>query len=174
MKTRLGMSTAYLSAGSNIGDRIGYLQQANNLLKYTDGITVVDSSSIYETEPVGYREQEWFANAVLRIETGLNPQELLAECMRIEIQLGRERNPENRWGPRTLDLDILFYEDEIVSEESLRIPHPRMHERAYALVPMLELDPDFIHPIIKKTVLEIHNGLEEPEEVYLYGTRGNF
>lgn len=168
------MSTAYLCAGSNIGDRIGYLQQANNLLKDTQGIIVINSSSIYETEPVGFKDQEWFANAVLKIETTLSPRDLLSECMRIEIQLGRERNPQNQWGPRTLDLDILFYDDLIVSEEDLQIPHPRMHERAYALVPMLELDPDFVHPVIKKTVFELHNGLEEPEEVYLYGTRGNF
>jgi len=168
------MSTAYLSAGSNIGDRIGYLQQANNLLKDIEDITVVASSSIYETEPVGFRDQEWFANAVLEIVTKLSPGELLAECLRIECQLGRERNPENRWGPRTIDLDILFYDNEVILEESLQIPHPRMHERAYALVPMLELAPDFVHPVIKKTILELHNELEEPEEVYLYGTRGNF
>ncbi len=168
------MITAYLCAGSNIGDRVGYLQQANNLLKDADGITVVDISSIYETEPIGFKDQEWFANAVLKIETTLTPYELLATCMRIEQQLGRKRHPENRFGPRTLDLDILFYEDQVISDESLQIPHPRMHERAYALVPMLELDPDFVHPVIKKSVFEIHDELEEPEEVYLYGTRGNF
>jgi 2-amino-4-hydroxy-6-hydroxymethyldihydropteridine diphosphokinase len=168
------LSTAYISAGSNIGDRIGYLQQANILLKDTPGVEVSAISSIYETEPVGYKDQEWFANAVLKIETDLSPSDLLAECLRIESKLGRERKDEERWGPRTLDLDILFYDSEVVSEDDLRIPHPRMHERAYALVPMLELDPDFIHPIIGKTVLEIHNELEEPEEVYLYGTRIDF
>jgi 2-amino-4-hydroxy-6-hydroxymethyldihydropteridine diphosphokinase len=168
------MSTAYLCAGSNIGDRVGYLQQANMLLKDTEGITVTDISSIYETEPVGFKDQEWFANAVLKIETTLTPQELLRECMRIEKQLGRNRNEEERWGPRTLDLDILFYDNEIIMEESLQIPHPRMHQRAYALVPMLELDPDFIHPIIKKSVMKIHDELEDPEEVYLYGTRCDF
>jgi len=168
------LSTAYISAGSNIGDRIGYLQQANILLKDTPGVEVSAISSIYETEPVGYKDQEWFANAVLKIETDLSPSDLLAERLRIESKLGRERKDEERWGPRTLDLDILFYDSEVVSEDDLRIPHPRMHERAYALVPMLELDPDFIHPIIGKTVLEIHNELEEPEEVYLYGTRIDF
>lgn len=168
------MSTAYICAGSNIGDRVGYLQQANILLKDTPGITVLDISSIYETEPVGYKDQEWFANAVIKIETDLEPHDLLIECMRIEKQLGRDRSTEERWGPRTLDLDILFYDDRIIAEEDLRIPHPRMHERAYALVPMLELDPDFVHPIIGKTVIDLHNELEEPEEVYLYGTRIDF
>lgn len=165
------MNTAYICAGSNIGDRIGFLQQANNLLNYTQGIKVIDSSSIYETEPVGYKDQEWFANAVLQISTTLTPEELLQECMRIEKQLGRTRSPENRWGPRTLDLDILFYDNKIISEDTLQIPHPRMHERAYALVPMLELDPDFLHPIIEKSISDLHSELEEPEEVYLYGTR---
>lgn len=168
------MSTAYICAGSNIGDRVGYLQQANMLLKDTPGITVLEISSIYETEPVGYKDQEWFANAVIKIETDLEPHDLLAECMRIEKQLGRDRSTEERWGPRTLDLDILFYDDRIIAEEDLRIPHPRMHERAYALVPMLELDPDFVHPILGKTVVDLHNELEEPEEVYLYGTRIDF
>lgn len=168
------MSTAYICAGSNIGDRVGYLQQANILLKDTPGITVLDISSIYETEPVGYKDQEWFANAVIKIETDLEPHDLLIECMRIEKQLGRDRSTEERWGPRTLDLDILFYDDRIIAEEDLRIPHPRMHERAYALVPMLELDPDSVHPIIGKTVIDLHNELEEPEEVYLYGTRIDF
>jgi len=166
------MSTAYICAGSNLGDRVGYLQQANNLLNYTQNIKVVESSSLYESEPVGYADQEWFVNAVMLIETSLSPGELLAECMRIEKQLGRVRDPQNRWGERTLDLDILFYNDSVIEEESLQIPHPRMHERAYALVPMLELDPDFVHPIIGKTVFEIHSELENPEEVYLYGTRG--
>lgn len=166
------MNTAYICAGSNIGDRIGYLQQANNLLNYTDGIKVLESSSIYETEPVGFADQEWFANAVLKIETHLSAQDLLLECMRIEKQLGRVRSPENRWGPRTLDLDILFYNDCVIIEDQLQIPHPRLHKRAYALVPMLELAPDFVHPVIKKSVSDIHNELEEPEEVYLYGTRG--
>ena len=167
------MNTAYLCAGSNIGDRIGYLQQANNLLNDIKDIKVIKSSSIYETEPVGYIDQEWFVNAVLEIKTSLTPQDLLQECMRIEKQLKRIRDPENKWGPRTLDLDILFYDNKIISEYSLQIPHPRIHERAYALVPMLEIDSDFIHPVIKKTIFEIHSELKEPEEVYLYGTRGN-
>ena len=118
------MNTAYLCAGSNIGDRIGYLQQANNLLNDIKDIKVIKSSSIYETEPVGYIDQEWFVNAVLQIETSFTPQDFLLECIRIEKQLKRIRDIENRWGPRTLDLDILFYDNKIISEYSLQIPHP--------------------------------------------------
>lgn len=166
------MKTAYICVGSNLGDRIGYVQQANNLLNYTEGISVVTSSSLYESEPVGNKAQEWFINAVLQVETTLSAKELLAVCMRIENQLGRVRDPENPDGERTLDLDILFYEKEVISGENLQIPHPKVHERAFALVPMLEVNPDFIHPVFNKTIFELHNDLEEPEEVCLYGTRG--
>lgn len=166
------MSTAYICAGSNMGDRVGYLQQATNLLNFTENISIKGSSSLYETEPVGDIRQEWFINAVVRVETGLQPHDLLRECMRIENQLGRKRDPKNKWAPRTLDLDILFYDDLIISDETLQIPHPRMHERAYPLVLMLEIDPDFVHPALKKTIYELHSELEDPEEVFLYGTRG--
>lgn len=166
------MKTAYICVGSNMGDRLGYVQQANNLLNDTKGIKVVQSSSLYESEPVGFKDQEWFVNAVLEIKTSLSPSELLDECMRIEKQLGRVRDAKNQWGERTLDLDILFYDNTVISKDNLQIPHPRVQERAYALVPMLEIAPDFVHPVIKKTIFEIHSELEDPEEVYLYGTRG--
>lgn len=166
------MARAYIGIGSNIGDRIGYVQQAHKLLNDTKGIAVVTSSSLYETEPYGYKNQSWFVNAVLEIETELEPLELLRECQRIEKQLGRVRHPEApQWGPRTIDLDILFYNDLIVSSDELQIPHSRVHQRAYALVPLLELAPDLIHPVIKETLIEIHSNLPDPEEVYLYGTR---
>lgn len=166
------MSIAYIGLGSNIGDRIGYVQQANKLLDDTDGIRVINSSSLYETEPFGFKEQEWFINAILEIETSLEPMDLLNVCLRIEKQLGRVRHPEApQWGPRTVDLDILFYDNLIISTDVLQIPHPRVHQRAYALVPMLELAPDFIHPVIGESILDIHSALPDPEEVYLYGTR---
>lgn len=166
------MNIAYICAGSNIGDKIGYIQQANNLLNFSNGIKIIESSTFYESEPVGKKNQDWFINAVIKLETSLSPQELFETCLRIEKQLGRVRDPDNRWGERTIDLDILFYDNEIINTDSLKIPHPRVHERAFALVPMLELDPEYVHPIIKKTVFDIHSELEDPEEVYLYGTRG--
>lgn len=167
------MTLAYIGVGSNIGDRIGYVQQAHSLLNYTDGIQVLESSSLYETEPVGYKDQEWFINAVLKIETTLSPEELLHQCCRVETQLGRVRNCDSlKNGPRTLDLDILFYDNKVINNEILEIPHPRMHQRAYALVPILELDAELVHPVFNITISELHDNLEEPEEVYLYGTRG--
>jgi 2-amino-4-hydroxy-6-hydroxymethyldihydropteridine diphosphokinase len=167
------MTIAYIGVGSNIGDRVGYVQQAHCLLNDTNDIQVIESSSLYETEPVGYKDQEWFINAVLKVETSLSPEELLNQCLRIEKQLGRVRYPDlSKNGPRTLDLDILFYDNKVITNENIEIPHPRMHQRAYALVPLLELDADLYHPVLKKTVSELHENLEELEEVYLYGTRG--
>lgn len=166
------MSIAYIGLGSNVGDRIGYVQQAHKLLDDTEGVKVLNTSSLYETEPVGFEDQEWFINACVKIETILSPEELLSQCQRIESQLGRVRYPKcPEWGPRAIDLDILIYDDKIVATSALQIPHPRLDQRAFALVPLLELAPDLIHPIFGKTILEIHNELPNPEEVYLYGTR---
>jgi len=166
------MSIAYIGLGSNIGDRIGYIQQAYKLLADTDGIEIMNTSSLYETEPVGFTEQEWFINAVIEAKSTLKPNELMHQCQRIERQLGRNRlSNEPQWSARTIDLDILLYENEIIAKNNLQIPHPRLHQRAFALVPLLELVPDLVHPVINKTILEIHNDLPNPEEVYLYGTR---
>lgn len=167
------MTIAYIGVGSNIGDRIGYVQQAHSLLNDIDGVTVLESSSLYETEPVGYKDQEWFINAVLKTETNLSAEELLNHCLRIENQLGRVRPSESpKNGPRTLDLDVLFYDNKEIKTEIMEIPHPRLHKRAYALVPLLELDENLVHPVFNKTIAELHENLDEPEEVYLYGTRG--
>lgn len=168
------MNIVYLGLGSNLGDRVGYVQQCLQLLKDTPGIRVLSASSFYETEPVGFDDQEWFVNAAVAIETSLSPEELLAVCQRIESQLGRVRDPKNRNGPRTLDLDILFYENLIFADEGLVIPHPRVHQRAYALVPLLEINPRVMHPLLQKTVEQLHHELAEPEEVLLYGTRRLF
>lgn len=168
------MHVAYLGIGSNIGDRVGYVQQAHCLLKDTEKIEIVDSSSLYETEPYGFSDQEWFINAVMKIKTDYTPDQLMEECFRIEKQLGRTRHPEvNKWGPRTIDIDILFYDQEVIARNNLQIPHPGLHERAYVLVPFLEIEPDLVHPVIGKTIIEMHSCLPNPEEVYLYGTRRN-
>lgn len=166
------MAVAYLGLGSNIGDRVGYIQQAYKLLNDTEGISITNCSSLYETEPYGFKDQEWFVNAALEIETDLEPYILLEQCQRIEKQLGRVRHPEApQWGPRTIDIDILLYDNLIVADGSLQVPHPRLHLRAYALVPILEIAPDLVHPILGSSILDMHSALECPEEVYLYGTR---
>lgn len=162
----------YIGLGSNQGDRVGALQQALRLLQDNDQIRVLSASSFYETEPVGFKEQEWFVNAAVAIDTTLPPEELLTVCQEIERVLGRVRDPKNPNGPRTIDIDILFYDDLVLNEPDLILPHPRIHERACVLVPLLEVNSRMVHPIFKKTIEQLHTDLEEPEEVLLYGTRG--
>lgn len=169
---------AYLALGSNVGDRVGTLQMAITMLQAVPEIEVVETSSFYESEPVGMRPEggqpEWFVNAAVAIDTWLSPRDLLAVCLGIERQLGRERGEEDRaegYASRTLDLDILFYGLSVIEEPGLVIPHPRMHERAFVLVPMLELAPDFTHPVLGKPLRRLYFELETPEEVMLFGTR---
>ncbi|MEI7475015.1 MAG: 2-amino-4-hydroxy-6-hydroxymethyldihydropteridine diphosphokinase [bacterium] len=166
------MSIAYIGLGSNIGDRLGYIQQSCKMLNDIEGIQVVECSSFYETEPFGYKEQEWFVNAIVIVKTELSAENLLDVCADIEKRLGRDRQKQKiQWGPRTVDLDILFFDDKIISTSFLQVPHPRVHLRAYALVPLLEIAANYVHPVLKKTIEKLHDDLENPEEVYLYGTR---
>jgi 2-amino-4-hydroxy-6-hydroxymethyldihydropteridine diphosphokinase len=168
---------AYLGIGSNLGDRVGYIQQAVQLLQdlaTLKHLRILSTSSFYETEPVGFQDQEWFVNAALAIETDLTPQELLTICQDVETRLGRVRDPNNQFGPRTLDIDLLFYDALEINAPGITVPHPRVHQRAYALVPLLEINPRLIHPVLGKTVEQLHQDLDDPEEVFLYGTRSQF
>ena len=164
------MALVYLSLGSNIGDRVAFIQQAVNLLQAGNKTTLVRSSTLYETEPWGNKSQNWFINAVVELKTQLSPEELLDFCQNIEKELGRVRDGVPRWGERTIDIDILFYNDKIINTPKLTIPHKHLHERAFTLVPLLELIPSFKHPVSGKTISELHDALEKPEDVFLYGT----
>ena len=165
------MAIVYLSLGSNKGDRIGYVQQATSLLNACENISIIRTSAFYETEPWNMASETWFVNAVVEIKTKLSPAELLAECQRIEAQLGRRPSTNGNYEDRTIDIDILFYGNEIIQEENLTIPHKFVHLRAFTLVPLLELIPDFEHPILHKSIIDLHSDLENPEMVFLYGTR---
>ncbi|MBB6455271.1 2-amino-4-hydroxy-6-hydroxymethyldihydropteridine diphosphokinase [Salirhabdus euzebyi] len=131
------MNKAYIALGSNIEPREQYLGDAIKKLNEHHLINVTEKSSIYETEPVGYEDQQSFLNMVVQLETSLEPFELLYYCQQIESNLGRKRVV--RWGPRTVDLDIIVYNQENIDTEKLKIPHPRMLERAFVLVPLEEL-----------------------------------
>lgn len=168
------MAIAYLSLGSNKGDRIGYVQQAASLLGMDEKITIVRTSAFYESEPWNMNTKNWFVNAVVEIKTQYSPQELLVACKRVECQLGRTPIEKGQYQDRTIDIDILFYNKEIINEENLTIPHKYVHLRAFTLVPMMELNSDFVHPVLHKTIEEMHNDLENPEMVFLYGTRVDF
>ncbi|MGZ4147948.1 MAG: 2-amino-4-hydroxy-6-hydroxymethyldihydropteridine diphosphokinase [Actinomycetota bacterium] len=133
------MTSAYLALGSNLGDRLETLQRAVGLLEGVDGIRVVRSSRVFETAPVGPPQPDYL-NAVIEIETSLAPRDLLEACRNVERALGRERR--ERWGARTVDVDVLTYDAIELDEPDLRIPHPRMHERAFVLIPLGELDAD--------------------------------
>jgi len=165
------MAIVYLSLGSNLGDRLGYLQQSTSILSAHKDINIVATSSFYETEPWQMGAENWFVNAVVQITTTLSPEALLEETQRIEVQLGRIKNSSEKYADRTIDIDLLFYNDLIMHTGELTIPHPLMHKRAFMLVPMLEIAQDYVHPLFKKTISDLYDELENPEMVYLYGTR---
>ncbi len=153
------MALVYLSLGSNKGDRLSQIQQAVNFLTADNSIKLAATSAFYETEPWGNKKQNWFVNAVIAVRTELQPIELLRVCQSIEAKMGRNRDAEQHWGERAVDIDILFYDDLVFKNEILEIPHKYVHQRAFALVPMLEITPNFIHPVLKKSVMQLHEEL---------------
>ena len=138
------MSRAYLALGSNLGDRLHHLQSAVDALGAADTVEVVDVSRVYETAPVGGPAQEAFLNAVVAIDTVLDPHALLALAQRIEHEAHRVR--VERWGPRTLDVDVLLYDDVRLDDPDLTVPHPRMWERGFVLAPLRDVAPDLVDP----------------------------
>lgn len=161
------MPVAYIGLGSNIGDKAANLNRAIEELGKIPGIKVLAVSSIYKTEPVGDIEQEWFLNAAARIETILAPRELLDTLLNIERSLGRVR--EARWGPRVIDLDILLYDDLVINEEGLAIPHPYLHKRGFVLAPLGEIAPEVIHPVLEKSIKELLTGLHDDKKIERMG-----
>lgn len=145
------MATAYLGLGSNLGDRKQNLIQALELM--SKHAVVEQVSSIYETEPVGNEEQPLFLNAVCRISTDMKPGQLLRLAKKIEARLGRKHSFPN--APRPIDIDILFYDDEVLNSKELTIPHPKLVERAFVLVPLAEIAPDLVHPGSGKAIKKL-------------------
>ena len=152
---------AYLSLGSNVGDRKHQLCAAIQRLE-TKG-RIVSVSSFYETEPVEFTDQAWFLNCAVALETNEAPEELLTAILHIEKEMGRRRVQKK--GPRTIDIDILLFGDTVLDSPSLTIPHPAMHERRFVLQPLAEIAPDMRHPILRKKVWELLDGLPEGQAV---------
>ncbi len=172
------MSTAYISIGSNLGDRLEYIREAIRKIKQSKEIEICRASSVYETEPVECKDQPWcepsgshpwFLNMVLELKTTLEPLNLLELLLGIENQMGRTR-PEGssrrkrdrpqgtefvRYEPRNIDLDLLLYDDLIINSDKLTLPHPRLHQRRFILVPLAEIAPKVMHPLLKKSVKEL-------------------
>ncbi|HEX3743058.1 MAG TPA: 2-amino-4-hydroxy-6-hydroxymethyldihydropteridine diphosphokinase [Bryobacteraceae bacterium] len=146
------MKTIYLALGSNIGNRQNNLREAIQAMPAA-GILVLRESPVYETEPVGYRDQGWFLNMVVEAETTLFPMQLLARTGKIERMMGRVRTIPN--GPRSIDIDILLYGNAVVRTKRLEIPHPRMQERRFVLAPLADLKPDVRHPVSRKTAAQM-------------------
>ncbi|MHA8066020.1 2-amino-4-hydroxy-6-hydroxymethyldihydropteridine diphosphokinase [Aquirufa sp. ROCK2-A2] len=139
----------YLSLGGNLGNTIEIFQNSIEILSKKVG-KITQLSSLYQTAAWGPIPQNDFINQVIEVETTLSAQDLMSQLLEIELQLGRVRT--ERWGPRTLDLDILFFDDQIISAENLEIPHPRLVDRKFVLIPMAEINPGFIHPKLHKTM----------------------
>jgi len=150
----------YLALGSNLGDREAHLQSAVDALGKS-GVTVLGCSPVYETEPLEFRNQGWFLNAVLEGETELLPLQLLGRIRAIEKQLGRRPGPPK--GPRVIDIDILFFGRFVVNRPGLVVPHPRLAERRFVLEPLVNLAPDLRHPLLRKTVRELLAGVRDQE-----------
>ncbi len=151
----------YLSLGSNIGNKRKNLLEAIRKIGELENTEVVKSSTILETEPFGYLEQDNFLNTCLEVKTLMTAQEFLKEILQIELDMGRVR--EIKWGPRIIDIDILFYDKEIIEEDNLAVPHPWICEREFVLDPLSEIAPNYIHPLEKKTITMLARKLKERE-----------
>jgi len=152
---------AFIGLGSNLGNRKQHLCDALDAM--APFITITCRSGIYETEPVGYAAQGWFLNMVVKGETALSPQDLLAELKNVEQTLGRKKTVCN--GPRCIDLDILFYNDLVYRDETLHIPHPELHNRAFVLVPLCDIAADLVHPALGITIQGLHAAHSDPHPV---------
>ncbi len=171
--TSLSGVIAFIGVGSNLGKPIAQCLQAIEDMRRIPGCTVLRRSSFYRTEPVGFIDQDWFINAVMEVRTVLAPQDLLRALQNIEKRLGRKR--ERKWGPRTIDLDILLHGQEIVEDEALIVPHPEFHRRRFALEPLHEIAPYAIHPVFGISMagllarLDDTSRVEKIEEVRMGG-----
>jgi 2-amino-4-hydroxy-6-hydroxymethyldihydropteridine diphosphokinase len=153
------MARAFVGVGSNLGDRKGFIERARATLRQVRDVTFLRASRIYETDPVGGPKQGKYLNVVWEIETQLAPEEFMKCLLAIEKELGRERKEPN--APRTIDLDLLSWEQQVIDGEGLVVPHPRLQERRFVLEPLADLEPEWRHPVLNKTVRQLLEELRE-------------
>ena len=164
----IDLHIAYISAGSNMGDRLLNCRKGIEALTEAANSRILAQSRIYATEPVDYRDQDWFINMMVKLGTALDPFELLNHIEHIQRAAGRVQKPI-RFGPRILDLDIILYDDRVIDSERLVVPHPRMHKRRFVLKPICDIDPAIIHPVLKQEMQFLLERLgEEEQKVFEY------
>ena len=159
----MGPHIAYICIGSNIGQKRLNCQKGIAALNGARESSLTAQSQFYRTEPVDYEDQDWFVNAVVKVETHADPIELLKALMAIEAAAGRRRSAV-KFGPRIMDLDIIMYDDLVMCSRELEIPHPRMHKRRFVLRPMCDIGPDVIHPVLQKDMQALLDGLDENQQ----------
>lgn len=157
------MAEVFLSIGSNNGNRFLNIMKSVIELEKMPAFEIINISSTYKTEPYGYKEQKEFLNLIVKLNTNLSPKEVLGELNRIELEIGRIR--EEKWREREIDIDILFYEDNRINEGGLIIPHSDMHNRRFVLEPFCEIEPEYLHPVIGKTMQELMSELKDDLKV---------
>ncbi len=145
--------TVFIGIGSNLGDKLKNCLRAIERIQEIPGCSLVARSDFYRTEPFGVRDQDWYVNGIISLETTITARDLLKHLLEIEEGMGRVR--EGKWGPRPIDLDILLFGEDMVDDKDLKIPHPFMHLRRFVLVPMVQLAPDLVHPVLGKTMSEL-------------------
>ena len=164
------MHTAFISIGSNIGNRLDNCKKAIKDLADGEEVKLIKTSSFYETEPWGEIEQGWFINCVIEIETVLDAYRLFSVIRKVEEGFKRKR--VKKGGPRIIDLDVLFFDREIINTEGLTIPHPLLHKRRFVLMPLNEIAPDLVHPVFKKSVADLLKALDDNKKVKIFPQHG--
>lgn len=150
---------AYIAIGSNLGDRQATIDRAINNINALEGVRIIKQSSIIETPPVGDIDQGPYLNGVVHVQSTMAARDLLDFLLQIETVHGRDRSQEQRWGPRTLDLDLIVFGDQVIDEPGLQVPHPRLHERSFVLIPLAEIAPDILIPIQNETPRQLLKAL---------------
>ncbi len=158
-------STVYIGLGSNLGDKVHNCERALQKIVVNETCSLIKRSYWYQTQPWGKEDQDWFVNGVALVHTSLRPRELMDRFKDVEHRLGRKDT--SRWGPRIIDIDILFYDDLVLRSPELEIPHPRLHERNFVLVPLMEIAPQLVHPVLKRTVHDLLAHVKDQKRVQM-------
>ena len=152
-------ATAYIGIGSNLGDKLSNCLKAIEAVDRVPDCSVVGQSGFYRTEPVGVERQDWYVNGVLFLSTDISPQDLLTSILAVEKEMGRKRN--KKWASRIIDLDLLLFGQDVIKKDDLAIPHPLMHRRRFVLMPMVQLAPDLIHPVLGKSMADLLDDISD-------------